>query len=127
MLVTIDVGSKSEGRIPVSEFHRPGQKPEMNVGDAFDVFIENVDNSNGETILSREKAIKQQSWNKLQDSFDNNGIEVFQEEKYYLLKKNVEIVSDEFELNGNLVKIFFFIKASYSSFDNLFDNVFSIS
>jgi len=36
-----------------------------------------------------------------------NGIEVFQEEKYYLLKKNVEIVSDEFELNGNLVKIFF--------------------
>ena len=36
-----------------------------------------------------------------------DGIEVFQEEKYYLLKKNVEIVSDEFELNGNLVKIFF--------------------
>jgi small subunit ribosomal protein S1 len=73
-LVTIDVGSKSEGRIPVSEFHRPGQKPEMNIGDAFDVFIENVDNSNGETILSREKAIKQQSWNKLQDSFDNNKV-----------------------------------------------------
>ena len=73
-LVTIDVGSKSEGRVPVSEFHRPGQKPEMNVGDSFDVFIENVDNSNGETILSREKAIKQQSWNKLQDSFDNNKV-----------------------------------------------------
>ena len=36
-----------------------------------------------------------------------NGIEVFQEEKYYLLKKNVEIISDEFELNGNLVKIYF--------------------
>jgi lipopolysaccharide export system protein LptA len=36
-----------------------------------------------------------------------DGIEVFQEEKYYLLKKNVEMVSDEFELNGNLVKIFF--------------------
>ena len=35
-----------------------------------------------------------------------DGIEVFQEEKYYLLKKNVEIVSDEFELNGNLVKIY---------------------
>jgi small subunit ribosomal protein S1 len=73
-LVTIDVGSKSEGRIPVSEFHRPGQKPEMNIGDSFDVFIESVDNSNGETILSREKAIKQQSWNKLQDSFDNNKV-----------------------------------------------------
>ena len=36
-----------------------------------------------------------------------DGIEVFQEEKYYLLKKNVEIVSDEFELSGDLVKIYF--------------------
>jgi len=36
-----------------------------------------------------------------------DGIEVFQEDKYYLLKKNVEIVSDEFELNGDLVKIYF--------------------
>ena len=36
-----------------------------------------------------------------------DGIEVFQEEKYYLLKKNVEIISDEFELNGDLVKIHF--------------------
>ena len=37
----------------------------------------------------------------------DDGIEVFQEEKYYLLKKNVEIVSDEFELTGDLVKIYF--------------------
>jgi lipopolysaccharide export system protein LptA len=37
----------------------------------------------------------------------DDGIEVFQEEKYYLLKKNVEIVSDEFNLNGDLVKIYF--------------------
>ena len=36
-----------------------------------------------------------------------DGIEVFQEEKYYLLKKNVEIISDEFELNSDLVKIYF--------------------
>ncbi len=73
-LVTIDVGSKSEGRIPLSEFHRPGQKPEISVGDSFDVFIESVDNANGETVLSREKAIKQRSWNQLQDSFDNNKV-----------------------------------------------------
>ena len=37
----------------------------------------------------------------------DDGIEVSQEEKYYLLKKNVEIVSDEFELNGDVVKIYF--------------------
>ena len=35
------------------------------------------------------------------------GIEVFQKEKYYLLKKNVKIVSDNFELTGDQVKIFF--------------------
>ena len=35
------------------------------------------------------------------------GIEVFQEEKYYLLKKNVEILSDEFNLSAQLVKIYF--------------------
>ena len=35
------------------------------------------------------------------------GIEVFQEEKFYLLKKNVEIISDEFDLTGQLVKIYF--------------------
>ena len=37
----------------------------------------------------------------------DDGIKVFQEEKYYLLKKNVEIISDEFELNGDVGKIFF--------------------
>jgi len=73
-LVTIDVGLKSEGRIPLSEFQRPGQDIEINIGENFDVFIESVDNANGETILSREKAIKQKSWNKLQDSFENNKV-----------------------------------------------------
>ena len=73
-LVTIDIGSKSEGRIPLSEFHRPGQKPEISAGDTYEVFIESVDNANGETILSREKAIKQKSWNSLQDSFEKNKV-----------------------------------------------------
>ena len=57
-IVTIDVGLKSEGRVPLNEFSRPGQNPEINVGDLIEVFIEDVDNSNGETKLSREKAIK---------------------------------------------------------------------
>ena len=35
------------------------------------------------------------------------GIEVFQKEKYYLLKKNVKITSDQFELNADLVKAYF--------------------
>ena len=38
-IVTIDVGLKSEGRIPLSEFSRPGQKSEIAVGDETEVFI----------------------------------------------------------------------------------------
>ena len=73
-IVTIDVGLKSEGRVPLNEFSRPGQNPEINVGDLIEVFIEDVDNSNGETKLSREKAIKQKAWNNLQESFDNSKV-----------------------------------------------------
>ncbi len=73
-IVTIDVGLKSEGRIPLNEFSRPGQKPEINIGDEVEVFIENVDNAYGETSLSREKAVKQKAWHNLQESFDNNKV-----------------------------------------------------
>jgi len=73
-IVTIDVGLKSEGRIPLSEFSRPGQNIEVNVGDETEVYIENVDNAYGETLLSREKAIKQKAWHNLQDSFTNNKV-----------------------------------------------------
>jgi len=70
----VDVGLKSEGRIPISEFSRPGQNNEVQIGDSFEVFIENVDSANGETKLSREKAIKQNAWNNLQYSFENNKV-----------------------------------------------------
>ena len=73
-VVTIDVGLKSEGRIPLSEFSRPGQKVEVEVGDETEVFIENVDNANGETLLSREKAVKQKAWHDLQNSFNENKV-----------------------------------------------------
>ena len=73
-IVTIDVGLKSEGRIPLSEFSRPGQKSEVEVGDETEVFIENVDNANGETLLSREKAVKQKAWHNLQNSFNENKV-----------------------------------------------------
>ena len=73
-IVTIDVGLKSEGRVPLSEFSRPGQKSEIGVGDTTEVFIENVDNANGETLLSREKAVKQKAWQDLQISFNENKV-----------------------------------------------------
>ena len=73
-IVTIDVGLKSEGRIPISEFSRPGQKAEIEVGDETEVYIENVDNAYGETSLSREKAVKQKAWHDLQESFAENKV-----------------------------------------------------
>ncbi len=73
-IVTIDVGLKSEGRISINEFSRPGQKPEINIGDQTEVFIENLDNADGETSLSREKAVKQKAWHDLQESFSNNKV-----------------------------------------------------
>ena len=73
-IVTVDVGLKSEGRIGINEFSRPGQKTEVNIGDEIEVYIENVDSSNGETVLSREKAVKQKAWHNLQDCFANNKV-----------------------------------------------------
>jgi len=73
-IVTVDVGLKSEGRIPLNEFSRPGQKTEVEVGDETEVFIENVDSANGETMLSREKAVRQKAWHNLQESFTNNKV-----------------------------------------------------
>ena len=73
-MAIVDVGLKSEGRIPLSEFTRPGQKAEIKLGEMLEVFIENVDGANGETKLSREKAIKQGAWNYLQDCYNKNEV-----------------------------------------------------
>ena len=73
-IVIIDVGLKSEGRVPISEFSRPGQTSEIEVGDELEVYIENFDGANGETKLSREKAVKQKAWNYLQECFTNNKV-----------------------------------------------------
>ena len=72
--IVVDVGLKSEGRIPITEFSKPGQNSEINIGDSIKVFIDKVDGANGETRLSHEKALKQAAWNNLQDSFEKNKI-----------------------------------------------------
>ena len=73
-IAIVDVGLKSEGRIPLTEFSKHGQKPEIEVGENLDVYIENVDSSNGEMKLSREKAVKQGAWNYLQECFDTSKV-----------------------------------------------------
>ncbi len=73
-MVIVDVGLKSEGRIPLNEFSKVGKDNDLQIGEKLSVYIENIDSSNGETILSREKAVKQSAWNHLQDCFQNNKV-----------------------------------------------------
>ena len=55
-LAVIDIGLKSEGRVPLREFAMPGQKAGLNVGDEVEVYVDRVENANGETMLSRDRA-----------------------------------------------------------------------
>jgi small subunit ribosomal protein S1 len=70
--VLIDVGLKSEGRISVREFASPGRDPEVAIGDKVDVFLERMEDRNGEAVLSREKARREEAWNQLEEAFKEN-------------------------------------------------------
>ena len=69
-LVVIDVGLKSEGRVPLREFApAPGQKADLKVGDEVEVFVDRVENSMGEAMLSRDRARREAAWDKLEGEF----------------------------------------------------------
>src|SRR3546814_13053473 len=55
-LAVIDVGLKSEGRVPLREFAAPGQKADLKVGDEAEVYVDRVANANDEAMISRERA-----------------------------------------------------------------------
>ena len=62
----VDVGLKSEGRISMDELRFCDKEKEVKVGDKIDVFVERVEDKNGEAVLSREKAKKEAAF----ESFD---------------------------------------------------------
>ncbi|MGB1077593.1 MAG: 30S ribosomal protein S1, partial [Bdellovibrionales bacterium] len=66
----VDVGLKSEGRIPLREFSMPGQAPDINMGDNIEVFVERVEGRDGLTSLSREKARREEVWAELEKSHE---------------------------------------------------------
>ena len=68
-LVIIDVGLKTEGRVPLREFSMAGQEPTVSVGDRVEVYLERIENAMGEAMLSRDKARREESWTKLEKSF----------------------------------------------------------
>ena len=68
-LAIIDVGLKSEGRVPLREFAAPGQPAELKVGDEVEVYVDRVENANGEAMLSRDRARREAAWDKLETEF----------------------------------------------------------
>ena len=67
--VVVDVGLKTEGRIPLREFTGPGSSAPK-VGDHVEVYLERIENALGDAILSRDKARREESWDRLEKSFD---------------------------------------------------------
>src|ERR671921_727098 len=65
-LAVIDVGLKSEGRVALREFAAPGQRAEIKIGDEVEVFVDRVENSQGEAMLSRDRARREAAWDKLE-------------------------------------------------------------
>jgi small subunit ribosomal protein S1 len=68
-VAVIDVGLKTEGRLPLREFATAGKAPEITVGDEVEVYLERIENALGEAVLSREKARREESWARLEESF----------------------------------------------------------
>lgn len=69
--VVVDVGLKSEGRIPIKEFHSPGEDHTVKIGEKYDVYLEKLENKEGEALLSRERARKEESWSNLEKMQDS--------------------------------------------------------
>jgi len=67
-LVVVDIGLKSEGRISKKEFGSDSESSKIQSGDQVEVYIERLEDINGNTILSREKARREESWVALEKS-----------------------------------------------------------
>jgi len=66
----IDIGYKMEGRVELKEFARPGHPAELEVGDEVEVFLDRVENARGEAVLSRDKAKREEAWDRLEKAND---------------------------------------------------------
>ncbi len=69
-MAVIDVGLKSEGRVPLREFAAPGQKADLKVGDVVEVYVDRIENVNGEAMLSRDRARREAAWDKLEAEYN---------------------------------------------------------
>ncbi|MBA3536395.1 MAG: 30S ribosomal protein S1 [Tatlockia sp.] len=70
--ITLNAGLKSEGIVAIEEFHDKNGELEVHLGDTVEVALDSVEDGSGETILSREKAKRQEAWRKLSKSHESN-------------------------------------------------------
>jgi small subunit ribosomal protein S1 len=71
-LAVIDVGLKSEGRVALREFAAPGQKADLKPGDTVEVYVDRIENANGEAVLSRDRARREAAWDALEAEFSQS-------------------------------------------------------
>ncbi len=69
--VVVNIGYKSEGIIPVSEFR---YNPDLQVGDKVEVYVESAEDKNGQLALSHKKARQLKSWDRVNEALENNEI-----------------------------------------------------
>ena len=65
----IDVGYKMEGRVDLKEFANPGEEADIKVGDEVEVYLDRVENARGEASISREKARREEAWDRLEKAY----------------------------------------------------------
>lgn len=70
--VLLDVGLKSEGRIPEEEFIVDGEKLKLEVGQEVNVFVEKIEDRHHEIVLSFEKARREAAWEELEKAYNDS-------------------------------------------------------
>jgi len=68
-VIIVDVNLKNEGSIPISEFELDRTLALPSIGDYVDVFVESIEDRYGRTVLSREKAIREEAWTPIEEAY----------------------------------------------------------
>jgi small subunit ribosomal protein S1 len=95
--VTLDIGFKSDGLVPIEEFENHANEVQVSEGDEVEVILDALDDGFGEIRLSREKARKQETWDSLEKSHS---------EGTYVEGKVVNKVKGGFTVFVDVVKAF---------------------
>ena len=72
--VVVHVGLKSEAAIPISEFNNESGELDIKIGDEVQLTLEAIEDGHGNTRVSREKAIKQEVWKRIEDCLNDDSI-----------------------------------------------------